>query len=446
MNFNEVEKYLYVRIKDKIDIGYSAGFSLERVKYTLKLLGNPQEKIKVIHIAGTSGKGSTASFISKLLTAHGFKTGLTLSPHISDIRERLQINNNLIDRKTFADNFTSLQKTFNDVERSSYGSLSYFEMIICLVYYTFWKEKVDYAVIETGLGGTYDATNCVSNPGKVCVLTRIGYDHMKILGSTLIEIAQNKAGIIGNKQHVIYLSQSATQKVISDKISATNSSSVEIKVDEIINKNSNDFSLSFQDISISKITIGNIPKYQIENFTLAVSTSQFLSKRENWKIKEGILVKIFKEFKFSGRFEIVESRGLKYILDGAHNEQKMHAFISSLISMYPSTKFNFILAFKADKDVNSMLKLIIPYAEGVFLTSFNTNNQDITHKSFPAKQIERTLRSQEYNGLIKNEPHIHKIINRLGFKKLNTNKPIIVTGSLYLVSEFKKHLLNKHLQ
>ncbi|HRP36881.1 MAG TPA: bifunctional folylpolyglutamate synthase/dihydrofolate synthase, partial [Candidatus Dojkabacteria bacterium] len=97
MNFNEVEKYLYSRIKDKIDIGYSAGFSLERVKYTLELLGNPQEKIKIIHIAGTSGKGSTASFISKLLTAHGFKTGLTLSPHIQDIRERLQINNELID-------------------------------------------------------------------------------------------------------------------------------------------------------------------------------------------------------------------------------------------------------------------------------------------------------------------------------------------------------------
>jgi len=99
LNFSEIENYLYKSVREKIDIGYSAGFALERVKYTLKLLGDPQEKIKVIHIVGTSGKGSTATFISQFLSAHGFKTGLTLSPHLVDIRERVQINNELLSRK-----------------------------------------------------------------------------------------------------------------------------------------------------------------------------------------------------------------------------------------------------------------------------------------------------------------------------------------------------------
>ncbi|HRN86420.1 MAG TPA: Mur ligase family protein [Candidatus Dojkabacteria bacterium] len=446
MNFNEVEKYLYSRIKDKIDIGYSAGFSLERVKYTLELLGNPQEKIKIIHIAGTSGKGSTASFISKLLTSHGFKTGLTLSPHIQDIRERLQINNELIDSELFADNFTLLQKTFNEVEKSKYGSLSYFEMIICLAYYTFWKENVDYAVIETGLGGTYDATNCISNPGKVSVITKIGFDHMKILGNTLYEIARNKAGIIGEKQHVIYLSQLHTNKVIKNKIEEMHSSGEEIKIDELIKIYEEKFDFHSKDFDISGISIKNTPEYQIENFVLAVKTILYLSYRDNWKTREDILRKTFEDFNFSGRFELIESEGVKYILDGAHNKQKMEAFVSSLSKKYPATKFTMIIAFKADKDVASMLEILLPYAQNIYITSFNTDNQDISHKSFPANDIKLLLQSRNFSGNVKFEPGINNIIKELKLIYSNPNIPIVVTGSLYLVSEFKKHLLNKHQQ
>lgn len=446
MNFHEVEKYLYSRIKDKIDIGYSAGFSLERVKYTLELLGNPQEKIKVIHIAGTSGKGSTATFISKILTAHGFKTGLTLSPHIQDIRERLQINNNLIDSNLFADNFTLLQKTFNEVEKSKYGSLSYFEMIICLVYYTFWKEQVDYAVIETGLGGTYDATNCVSNPEKVCVITRIGFDHMKILGNTLDEIAQNKAGIIGGKQHVIFLSQLHVGKVINNQIEDMNASGEEIKIEDIIKIEGDKFDFHSNDFNISGISIKNTPKYQIENFALAIKTIYYLSMRDNWKIDESLLIQIFENFNFPGRFELIESEGVKYILDGAHNKQKMQAFISSLIKKYPATKFTMITAFKADKDVASMLEILLPYSQNIYITSFNTNNQDISHKSFSELEIKELLQSRNYSGTIETQPVIDKIIDELKLTNSNSNIPIVVTGSLYLVSEFKKQLINKRPQ
>jgi dihydrofolate synthase/folylpolyglutamate synthase len=444
MNFKEVEKYLYSRIKDKIDIGYSAGFSLERVKYTLELLGNPQEKFKVIHIAGTSGKGSTASFISKILISHGFKTGLTLSPHIQDIRERVQINNSLIDQETFANNFTELLEIFKEVEKSEFGSLSYFEMIIILAYYTFWKEKVDYAVIETGLGGTYDATNCISNSNKVCVITRIGLDHMKILGNSLDEIAENKAGIIGRNQHVVFLSQPYTNNVITKRILEMKSMSDEIKLEQIIQCDNEEFDFHYKDIEISKIKIGNIPDYQIENYALAVATTKYIAQRDNWKIEEDILVTTFENFNFSGRFEIIETKGVTYVLDGAHNEQKMQAFISSLTNKYPSMKFTFILAFKADKDVFSMIKLIHPHAKDIFITNFNTNNQDITHKSFPSKEIVDMLNSLYFREKVRIEADISNIITEIETGYCNSYEPIIVTGSLYLVSEFRKQLLNKH--
>jgi dihydrofolate synthase/folylpolyglutamate synthase len=444
MNFKEIEKYLYSRIKDKIDIGYSAGFSLERVKYTLELLGNPQEKIIVIHIAGTSGKGSTASFISKILTAHGFKTGLTLSPHIHDIRERIQINNNLIEQEIFANNFTELLEIFKEVEKSKFGSLSYFEMIISLAYYTFWKENVDYAVIETGLGGTYDATNCISNTDKVCVITRIGYDHMKILGKSLEEIAKNKAGIIGRNQHVVFLSQPNTNPIFEEKIREMNSNNDEIKLEQIIEFYKNEFDINYKDIAISKIKLGNIPEYQIENYALSVATTLHLSQRDNWKITESILITTFEKFDFSGRFEIMESERVKYILDGAHNEQKMQAFISSLTSKYPSLKFTFVLAFKEDKDVFSMIKIIQPHAKNIFITNFNSNNQDITHKSFPSQEITDILSSLYFTEKVKIEANISNIIREIETQYGKSYEPIIVTGSLYLVSEFRKQLINKH--
>lgn len=443
MNFNEVETYLYSRIKDKIDIGYSAGFSLERVKYTLKLLDNPQEKIKTIHIAGTSGKGSTASFISKILSAHGFKTGLTLSPHIQDIRERVQIDNELIEQDIFAKNFSEISKTFQQVEKSNYGSLSYFEMIICLAFYTFWKEKVDYAIIETGLGGTFDATNCISRPDKVCVITKIGFDHMKILGNTLDEIANNKAGIIGSYQHVIYLSQLHTNKVFRDRINLMKSTSDMINLEEIIKIEDDSFDLSYKTIKINKIPIGDIPTYQIENFALAVGVINYLSQRDTWEVSSEILVEIFKNFHFSGRFEIIKSRGTTYILDGAHNEQKMQGFISSLIRKFPTKKYIFILAFKADKDVSSMISTIIPYAESIYLTDFSTYNQDLTHKSFPIEKINEILQDKLFGGIIKIEPDISQLVSEFESRNILHIDPVIVTGSLYLVSEIREMLLNR---
>jgi dihydrofolate synthase/folylpolyglutamate synthase len=140
----------------------------------------------------------------------------------------------------------------------------------------------------------------------------------------------------------------------------------------------------------------------------------------------------------------MESERVKYILDGAHNEQKMQAFISSLTSKYPSLKFTFVLAFKEDKDVFSMIKIIQPHAKNIFITNFNSNNQDITHKSFPSQEITDILSSLYFTEKVKIEANISNIIREIETQYGKSYEPIIVTGSLYLVSEFRKQLINKH--
>lgn len=462
LSFAEVENYLYARIHEKIDIGYSAGFSLERVKYTLELLENPQEKIKTIHIAGTSGKGSTAMFISKLLVTHGFKTGLTLSPHLVDIRERVQINNELLSHEQFAANFCELLPIFEKVAKSKYQSLSYFEMLMILAYYTFAKERVDYAVIETGLGGTFDASNCINNRDKLCVITRIGKDHIHILGKTIAEIATNKAGIINKGQGVVYMkSGKISDSVIENRAISTKSEifpltlsktitihkSTQLGKNKDIHINPNtDF--HFGDTTLANLPTQTLPTYQLENLALSLSALVLLSKKYNWEIKPDRVRDIVKNFSFSGRFEVIKTPTNTIILDGAHNPQKIKALTISLNKKFPNQKFNFIVAFKEDKDIKSMLRTLKTVAYNFFPTRFHLSNQDIKLKSINPDHIEKILKLFKFTGKIYATQNLDEALeasqecytNQKDYEynhNQNATTITVITGSLYLVAEFK---------
>lgn len=484
LNFSEVENYLYKSVREKIDIGYSAGFALERVKYTLKLLGDPQERIKVIHIAGTSGKGSTATFISRFLSAHGFKTGLTLSPHLVDIRERVQINNELLSREQFAANFCELLPTFEKVAKSKYQSLSYFEMLMILAYYTFAKEKVDYAVIETGLGGTFDASNCVTNSDKLCVISKIGKDHTKILGTTIAEIAGNKAGVINSGQKVVYVvSGKISDKVIRERAATTKSEIFPLHPNQnlkthktspnkSIHDSKTDFSttdynaktdFTFLDFSLTNLPTQTLPNYQLENLSLSLAALVLISKKDNWQIQPDKIHTVIKKYCFPGRFEILNNNGKTVILDGAHNPQKISALVTSLRDKFPGQKFNFIIAFKEDKDVDAMLKTLHTIAYKFFPTRFSLPNQDIKLKSVHPKHIQKLLQKNNFSGEIHTCQNLESALHILAESEHNISKQdhqsshpshsknvyikthhkkeddtiTVITGSLYLIAEFK---------
>src|SRR5665213_595829 len=167
-------------------------YNTDRIKMFMDYLGNPQDKLRVIHVAGTSGKTSTSYYVASLLQASGKKVGLTVSPHVDQVNDRLQINLVPLAEAEFCE---VLVKFLEVVEKSGFD-LTYFELLVALAYWEFERQKVDYAVVEVGLGGLLDGTNVVSSANKICVITDIGLDHITTLGDTLEKIATQKAGII----------------------------------------------------------------------------------------------------------------------------------------------------------------------------------------------------------------------------------------------------------
>jgi dihydrofolate synthase/folylpolyglutamate synthase len=416
--FKQAEAYLALHIPKNTEQKFPGQLGLDRTRYFLQLLDKPQNKLKVIHITGTSGKGSTAYLISSLLISQGFKVGLHLSPHLVDVRERFQINNRIISKEEFVFYLNKIIPTIDMVGRTFYGPLSYFEILVGLAFYIFNDKKVDYAVIETGMGGWYDGTNVVDREDKLAVLTKIGLDHTEILGKTIDEIAFQKAMIINENSQVISIYQAASAKKVIEQVAQKKQARV-----FFIRPLSIDFSLNL------------IGDYQRENAGLALTAITFLSKRDNFILNKNKVRQVFETASFPGRFEIKNIKGKTVVFDAAHNPQKMKAFIGALkkwTKNLPSSgrKFNFLIAFKKGKDYKKMLKIITPLAKSITITSFFTDNQDLIHLSEKPIKIGEELKKLDFFDFqIKPVPKeaLEFLLKQKGL--------MVITGSLYFIGE-----------
>ncbi len=436
-SMRDITDYLQQFISQNKELKFPGKLGLERTRYFLNLLKNPQDKIKIIHIAGTSGKGSTAIYTSLLLKSLGFKIGLHISPYLIDFRERFQINNMLISKKKFCKYFNDIIPTIKKVSQSKFGKPSYFEILTVLAFYIFQKEKIDYAVIETGLGGLFDATNVISSQSKLCVLTKIGYDHMKTLGKTLKKIAFQKAGIIQEKNTILSICQTINVKKIIEKQTAkktgtlnyvknkSNFKNIKLKNDKIF------FDFSFGEYSLKNIKLNTSAFYQAENCALALSIACLLSKRDTFLMNDKQIKNILKTTILPGRMERFNLQKKIIILDGAHNPQKMKTFLESLTKVYPEKKFSFLLAFKKNKDYKRMLSFVIPNAKNIILTTFKINSQDSHCISEDPRRIAENLRKNKFLN--------YKIIpdTKLAFTNFfkTSSDVLVITGSIYLLSK-----------
>ena len=415
---------------------YPGTLGLDRQKEILRLLGDPQNKIKVIHLAGTSGKGSTATYLSHLLASHNFKVGLSLSPHLIDIRERFQINNQLISQKEFVQYLNQITPVIEQVKLSKFGKPTFFEILMALSFYIFYKKKVDYAVIETGMGGLLDGSNVVTNPNKVVLITRLGLDHTQILGSNISAIATQKAGIIHLNNPVFSSQQLKSAQKVLDSVAQKNDTSVfylkpKINIKNIKRKNlflTYDF--SFQDFSLDTLKLNTIALYQVENSALALAVFVFLSQRDSFLLKDSQIRSTLANLRFYGRADLYQHQGHYLILDGAHNPQKMSALVKSLKLFFPNQKFTFLLAFKKRKDFSKMLKSLIPLAGDIIITQFYVTSQDMIQVSEPLGNLTKIFKKNNFSSyqiIIDN----HQALN----VALATNQHVVVTGSLYLLGD-----------
>lgn len=402
------------------------------MEHLLALLDNPQEKYNVVHIAGTSGKGSCAYLTSLILASQDLKTGMSLSPHVVDVRERCQINNQYISKEKFSQYLSEIIPTIEVVDKSEWGKVTYFEVLTALAYHAFYKEAVDVAVMETGMGGLLDATNVVKREDKVVIISKIGLDHTAILGDTIRKIALQKAGIIKSNNFVVTTAQDKQAKDVIEKASQTHKA-------ELYTVTKRDFQI--REMSIKRgvfslkvfgekriFKLGLIGEHMVENCALALLAAEQILKRKSLIVKENKLDSALSFARFPARFELKKFNNKLVIFDGAHNKQKMRAFIKAL-NLTDNKKFTFLIAFKRDKEIPEMLEMIVPKAQKIILTSFNVKGQDFVQVSKTPQEVSVILKKISFNNFEIIENPIE------AFKYALEEKNLVVTGSFYLISQ-----------
>lgn len=363
-----------------------------------KFVGSPEERLRVIHIAGTSGKTSTCYYIRALLEASGQKTGLTVSPHMVSIADRVQIGGKPLDEATFCRYF---DEYFKLVEQFG-GRPSYFEIMMVFALWVFDREKVDYAVIETGLGGLHDSSNICRRPDKVCVLTDIGFDHMHVLGSSIEEIAQQKVGIVAPGNVLVMYRQSSEVATV-----------VESTVEDVI-----------------YVPEWQTNDYRERNFGLSLAVFEHIRDRDGLTELDDEWIAKCRTVQVPGRLEEFNYHGATVVLDGAHNQQKMTALIDTFRLKYPDRQPLVILAMKQGKDYEKVIDLLKPLASEILVSEYRTF-QD-TKMGAIKKEIlaDYARRADTEVGLVDN-------LELALEKALSLNDLILVTGSLYAMSEVR---------
>lgn len=397
-------------------------YDLTRIKAFMNYLGNPQNNYQVIHVAGTSGKTSTCYYLSGLCYNSGLKVGLSVSPHITSVNERVQINNVPAGPKIFASELA----VFIDLVSDSKIELTYFEVLIAFAYWFFDRQKVDIAVIETGLGGLLDGSNVVTKPEKVCVLTDIGLDHTAILGNTISKIAAQKAGIIKLGNTVFTMNQGPV-------------------VNSVFNKSANKAGAKIQVISTGEYSYKttSLPLFQQRNLGLAVSVVNWLLKSRYGAtaLPDSTIEQVAKT-KIPARMELVKINDKTIVMDGAHNPQKLEFFVKSFRELMPVTSNITVLFaciegpdFKIEHNIEQMLKL---KPKKIILTSFKAL-QDMKKVSVDPKLMAQNIKIAGFSGEV---GIIYDAIKALEEALNGSAEQVVITGSLYLIFEIRNQLIS----
>lgn len=404
---------------------------LERIDHLLTLIDHPQDSYPVIHVGGTSGKGSTASMISSILSAGGYKTGLHTSPHLQLINEGYQINNHITPTLKLQIILEELQPAIEKVaQENPFGSPSYFEVQVALALSLFKQEKVDVAVVEVGLGGKLDATNVLD--AKIAVITNIGLDHTDILGNTLELIAQDKSGIIKPGQTVISgLTQPSTQDIIAKRASDVNATLWQYNKEFTFNydKGKEIFSVSLPGREYGNLHTNMLGDFQVKNATCALAAVHAFDA----SIPEGCILNGLNNIRIPGRMEIIQEKPT-VLLDGAHNEDKIKAAASAVTELFPEKRKIVILAIKKGKKYQDILPYLIKDSSILVTTSFTTE----LWNPYKPEVLADYARHMDPDLPIYIEPDPMKALDT-AFRNANPEDLIWVTGSLYLVGNIRNY-------
>ncbi len=411
MNFNESVEYIHSLLAFGIKPG------LERISMLLDLLDNPQDKLKIIHIAGTNGKGSTSTMISNMLIADGHKTGLFTSPYVIEFCERIQIDGSNVSKNLFAECVTQVREKIEELNKQDI-IITEFEAITVSAFLCFVKAECEYIVLEVGLGGRFDATNVVKKPEAV-VITSISLDHIAILGDTIEKIAFEKCGIIKKNVPVITSSNQTEDalKVIKDTCEEKNCNLIitDPQKSEILDDSISGTLFAYnENVYKTKLT-GN---HQLENTVNAIECAKVLGISEN-AIAQGI-----ENTRMIARMEVIGENPL-IIRDGGHNEGCANA-LHNFLTKYNVKNINLLIGLMADKDVESYVQKIVTLCKSV--VTVTPSNPRALNGDKLKKITEKYCENIKF---INNPNEGYKYI----LSNVKDDETVLVCGSFYMMSD-----------
>ena len=422
MEYSEIKAFL----NDTPQYGETTG--VERAGKLLELLGNPDKILMILHLAVNNGKGSVWSYIDDILKKSGYKTGLFTSPHLVTIRERIQVDGELISREDFTQYFNKVYET----ARANNLKLAYFDFFFGAAMLYFDKCKVDYVVLETGLGGSLDATNAVHNP-LCCVIKTISLEHTAILGDTIKKIAEQKAGIIKQGVPVVYADDNEASGVIEDIAHSKNSYCYGVSPQQYqIIKNFNgciDFSLHNEYYINNCLRLATPAIYQVENVSIAITVCRLLKHLYHIDIKDSAIVDSAGSHIWQGRMEKLTDN---IYVDGAHNPQGIQSFVNSVNGMYADSTDKAALLFSVVSDKNFEQMISILCGCKVFARIAITVTGGIRH-------LDKEYISAVFNRNTVIEVEVYDSAKE-AVLALKNEPMVFCTGSLYLVADIRKVL------
>lgn len=420
-NFDDYLDYLYGRGSSGED------HTLRNIRKVMEAFDNPQDKIKTIHVAGTNGKGSTAKMLANVLSKK-VKCGIFTSPYMVRINEEISINGVDISNEDFFNLMDRIRPVAEQCDEEGYH-ITYFEFLTAMVYLYFYEQKVDVAVIEVGLGGSLDSTNIIKSP-LASVICSISMDHMNVLGSTIEEIAANKAGIIKKNRPVFVYPQTSEEalRVIKEKSIVEQAQLFTFKKDEINIKDSSNFGNTFDFKSYKDLQTSLRGEHQIYNASLALMVLDYFKKDFNLSeddIKEGI-----RETYNPGRVDLV-STNPRVLLDGSHNKESIDALLASL-KKFDYDKLIVGFSILKDKDHKDIIRKIAGLADELIITHIDDN----------PRALDTQIIDEEAKAYAKD---IHVIENNkeafeFSLKEANDKYLVLWCGSLYLIGKILSYL------
>ena len=433
MNYDEALAYIHGTYK------FGSKLGLVNIKTLLSKLGNPEKNLRVIHVAGTNGKGSVCSMLQSVLTAAGYQTGLYTSPYIQRFNERIRINETVIPDEDLAALTAEVSRAVETMLAEGHSHPTEFEIVTAIGFLYFAREQVDVLVLEVGLGGSGDSTNVVDNP-LAAVITPVDYDHMEYLGDTLAAIAGEKAGIIKATRPVVVGRQmpeamdviKAKAKVMKAPCYFAVPQKLEIHESRLQGQV---FSAVLNGVHYHQVKVALPGLHQVDNCLVALQVLQVLQAEGSLHVPQDAMRSGLEKVRWMGRLEILQQNPL-FIIDGAHNLAGARSLAGSIQLLLPEQKITFLTGMLADKDIRGILKVLLPTVHQVVVTCPDNP------RAMKAETLGRIIQEEFHADVeaVYVEPQPEKAAEK-ALAITPVEGAVICAGSLYMLGQVRQWVL-----